>query len=516
MGRDTVVILGIPIDNLTLEEAVNRIFTLIDAYRSDGVPRQVATVNVDFIVNTLTWKPEGVRHPELLDILRRADMVTADGMPLVWLSRLLGCPLKERVTGADMVPALAAEAARRGKSLFFLGGRNGIGQQAATLLQQRNPGMIIAGVSSPFVSTEGEQLTDFELEDAAIIEEINAARPDILLIAFGNPKQELWFARNAPRLRVPLSIGIGGTYEFIVGTVSRAPIWVQKTGMEWIYRILMEPRRLWKRYAIGLAKFVLHAWPLIRLHRADRKRIALQPQASRPTASTPRRIEQSCWVVTLPPRLDALAVKSLEPDIEHVHRSDDNLILDFIQVDLVDASGLGFLVRLWRQNLKTAGKVYLVSFNAHVLEFLRFNRVADLFKERLFNNQETALSHIRAESKQSVSLPPYTVSFLPNGTGILALCGRLDAAAVKNFPFDQILAQLSEYNCILDLRELDFADSSGLVAFHRIQRQVTKGGRSCILCAPREPVLQLLRLTRLDRLFTITDEQAILAGRSAT
>jgi N-acetylglucosaminyldiphosphoundecaprenol N-acetyl-beta-D-mannosaminyltransferase len=512
MDRDTVIILGIPIDNLTLAEAVDRIFSLIDAYRNDGAPRLVATVNVDFIVNTLTWQQDGVRHPELLDILRRADLVTADGMPVVWMSRLLGCPLKERVTGADMVPALAAEAARRGASLFFLGGRSGIGQQAATLLQQRYPGMKIAGVSSPFVSIEGEQMTDFELEDAAIVEEINAARPDILLIGFGNPKQELWFARNAPRLQVPVSIGIGGTYEFIVGTVSRAPIWVQKAGLEWIYRILMEPRRLWKRYAIGLAKFVLHAWPLIRYHRVDRKRIAQQPMPLNSTVSAVQRIEADGCVITLPPRLDALAVKGLAPDIEQAHSSRDYLILDFKQVDLVDSSGLGFLVRLWRQDLQMGGKLNLVSLNEHIREFFRFNRVADLFRERLFDNQETALSHIRAESLKSVSMP-YGVSFLQNGTAILALRGRLDAAVIKAFAFDQILAQLSGRDCILDLRELDFADSSGLVAFHRIQRHVAKEGRTCILCAPREPVLQLLRLTRLERLFTITDNQTILTDR---
>ena len=164
MQRDTVIILGIPIDNLTLAEAVERIFIMIAEYRTDGIPREVATVNVDFIVNTLTWQHGGIRHPELLDILRRADMVTADGMPVVWMSRMLGCPLKERVTGADMVPALAIEAARQGASLFFLGGRGDVGKRAADLLVKRNPGLKIAGISSPFVYTEGGHLTDFERE----------------------------------------------------------------------------------------------------------------------------------------------------------------------------------------------------------------------------------------------------------------------------------------------------------------------------------------------------------------
>ncbi len=119
MNHDIVVILGIPVDNLTMEETVERIFAMIEAYAKDGRPRQVATVNVDFLVNTHSWGLKHTRHPELLDILRRADLVTPDGMPIVWASKLLGTPLKERVTGADLVPRLAEEAARRQKIALF-------------------------------------------------------------------------------------------------------------------------------------------------------------------------------------------------------------------------------------------------------------------------------------------------------------------------------------------------------------------------------------------------------------
>ena len=127
MSDETIVILGIPVDNLTMDMAVNRIFSMVNDYAGDGRARLVATVNVDFLVNTHAWLRKHIRHPELLDILRRADLVTADGMPIVWASKLLGTPLKERVTGADLVPRLAEEASKRRKSIFFLGraGRRG-------------------------------------------------------------------------------------------------------------------------------------------------------------------------------------------------------------------------------------------------------------------------------------------------------------------------------------------------------------------------------------------------------
>ncbi|MEI7817344.1 MAG: WecB/TagA/CpsF family glycosyltransferase, partial [Desulfuromonadales bacterium] len=428
--------------------------------------------------------------------------------------RLTSAARFSRTTGAARsVPVrAAAEAALRGASLFFLGGNGDVGQRAADLLVRNNPGLKIAGVSAPFVYTEGEHLTDFEVEDAAIIAEINAARPDILLIAFGNPKQELWFARNAPRLKVPVSIGIGGTFEFIVGTVSRAPLWVQKAGLEWIYRILMEPRRLWKRYAVGMIKFALHAWPAIRIYRSARWQKTVTPvPVPLDSNKAIQRIEENVCIVLLPARLDALAVKELAPCIEETYRTCRHLILNFEQVQMIDSSGLGFLVRLWRRDLDEKGKLSLVEVSDLIKEFFRFNRVADIFHERLFGDQKMAMARIRAERLTDKKL--YTLTSLRNGTVIVALRGRLDALAMKNFPFDELLPKLEVHNCILDLTCLEFADSSGLVAFHRIQRHVAKHGNKSILCAPNEPVLQLLHLTRLDRLFTITDDQLILTDR---
>lgn len=276
MTGETVVVLGIPIDNLSMDEAIAAIFSMVDAYQVDHRPRLVATVNVDFVVNTLTWRLGKVQHPELLDILRRADLVTADGMPVVLTSKLMGTPLKERVTGADMVPRLAMEAARRGKSIYFLGGRGDSAAQAASKLQREYPGFRIAGIDSPHVYVEGTELADFEEFDQPIIERISAAGPDILLIAFGNPKQEVWFNRNRPRLEAAVSIGVGGTFEFITGTVRRAPVWVQRAGLEWAFRITQDPGRLWKRYFVGFFKFGLMIWPAVLYDRYRRALLRLR------------------------------------------------------------------------------------------------------------------------------------------------------------------------------------------------------------------------------------------------
>jgi exopolysaccharide biosynthesis WecB/TagA/CpsF family protein len=267
MDEEQVVILGIPFENLDINQSVERIFELIDDYFLDERPRLVATVNVDFLVNTHSWRLNRTRHPELLEILRNADLVTADGMPIVWASKLMGKPLKQRVPGSDLLPKIARKAAEENKSIFLLGGREGIAEKAAKILKSKFPNLIIRGVLSPVVHVEGQKLLWAERDDLPIIKIINNSSPDILLIGFGNPKQELWFHRNQSRLKVPVSIGIGGTYEFIVGTVTRAPAWMRNSGLEWMYRLSQDPKRLFRRYFIDFFKYGSGIIPLILYYR---------------------------------------------------------------------------------------------------------------------------------------------------------------------------------------------------------------------------------------------------------
>jgi N-acetylglucosaminyldiphosphoundecaprenol N-acetyl-beta-D-mannosaminyltransferase len=196
LKRECISVLGIPIDNLTMTEAIDSVFRMIDDYRDGDTPKYVATVNVDFITNTISWRSERPRHPELLDILRHADLVTADGMPVVWISRLMDSPLKERVTGSDMLPFISKRAAELNKSIFLFGARPGIADNAAKILMERYPGLKIAGTYSPDITTEGEAMLDSIEEDKKIVNMINQSGADILFIGLGNPKQEIWFNRT--------------------------------------------------------------------------------------------------------------------------------------------------------------------------------------------------------------------------------------------------------------------------------------------------------------------------------
>ena len=241
----TVRLFRIPISKVTEKEAVEEIVSLAKRGRT-GRAAFVATLNVDFVTNAVSSWPFG-GNEELWGYLRNADMVTADGMPVVWLSKILFNPLPARVTGADLVPPLCRRCAEEGLSIYVLGGWGPVLEAAFEKLRAQAPGLKVAGYDPCYVKMDADQ--------PEIVERINAARPDLLFVALGNPKQELWMGRNAAKIDVPVVMGVGGTFNFLAGKVKRAPKWMQHGGMEWLYRIKQEPRRLWRRYAYGLVKF---------------------------------------------------------------------------------------------------------------------------------------------------------------------------------------------------------------------------------------------------------------------
>jgi N-acetylglucosaminyldiphosphoundecaprenol N-acetyl-beta-D-mannosaminyltransferase len=195
------------------------------------------------------------RHPELERLFRSADVILADGMPIVWMSRLRGRALRARVTGSDLMEPLARRAAVEGWRIFLCGGEEGVAERAAARLCEAAPGLQIAGTAAPRFPTPGS-LTD-ESHNRALLAQLRAARADIVLVAFGAPKQELWIRHHleTDALPVPVAIGVGGSLDFIAGQQRRAPPWMRRSGIEWIHRMTTQPRRLGPRYAGDLLTF---------------------------------------------------------------------------------------------------------------------------------------------------------------------------------------------------------------------------------------------------------------------
>jgi N-acetylglucosaminyldiphosphoundecaprenol N-acetyl-beta-D-mannosaminyltransferase len=204
-----------------------------------GTPSHVVTSNLDFMLQA--W-----RDPEMHRIHLDADLVIADGWPPVLFSRFFGPPLRARVAGSDIVPRLGATAREHGLSLFALGGAPGVGEKAMGILKERFPGLRVAGCASP------PKATLLEMDHEGLRQTLAAARPDVLLVAFGAPKQEKWIRMNAEPIRVPVSIGVGGSLDFIAGAQHRAPVFFRKVGLEWFWRLALQPRRLIGRYSSNL------------------------------------------------------------------------------------------------------------------------------------------------------------------------------------------------------------------------------------------------------------------------
>jgi N-acetylglucosaminyldiphosphoundecaprenol N-acetyl-beta-D-mannosaminyltransferase len=224
---------GVPFAPLTKAKTVAAVSGLIE---SDRPPAFFITANTHYVMLC-------ENDPELRAINDRAAFIVADGAPLVWASRWQATPLPERVTGADMIFELSAEAARKGHRLFFLGGAEGVAAEAARRLSERFPGLQVVGVESP----PFRELTRDEQD--AMAARIRSARADILIMASTMPKGERWLAANLDSLGIPVGVNVGAAIDFAAGRVRRAPRSIQRAGLEWAFRLGLEPRRLFARYA---------------------------------------------------------------------------------------------------------------------------------------------------------------------------------------------------------------------------------------------------------------------------
>lgn len=228
-------ILGVRVDDAGYDDLLSR----VDDFVSSGQPHQIVTINAEMLV-------AAHRDPSLAALLNTADLNVADSVGVMMAARLLGTPLKQRVTGSDGIYRLATHCARMGYRPFFLGAGPGVAEETATRLAAANAGLRVAGWYGGSPRPEDEE---------GILERIRAASPDLLLVAYGVPTEEAWIARNRQLLGVPVMIGVGGTFDFVAGVTSRAPAWIRKVGLEWLYRLIREPWR-WRRQ-LALPRFVL-------------------------------------------------------------------------------------------------------------------------------------------------------------------------------------------------------------------------------------------------------------------
>ncbi|CAN5426376.1 N/A [soil metagenome] len=235
----------IPVDPLTMERAVDRIIELVREKKGG----YVVTPNVDHVVLAET-------NVAFRNAYNESALSLADGMPVVWASRVLGAPLPEKVSGSDLVLPLLERAAREHLRVYLLGGADDAAEKAARAIEARWSGVVVAGKSSPHI---GSDATKADL--VAIVAPVVATKPDLVFVCLGAPKQELLMHALHRELAPAVLLGLGAVVDFLAGTVKRAPPWMSQTGLEWAYRFAQEPRRMWRRYLLRDPKF---AWIVAR------------------------------------------------------------------------------------------------------------------------------------------------------------------------------------------------------------------------------------------------------------
>lgn len=257
MSLPRVNILGVAISAIDLNQAVQQ----VQAWIESGTREYINVCTSHTVM-------ECYRNPHLQRLVNGSGMATPDGMPLVWLSRIYGYDRADRVYGPDLMLALCECSVDAGYRHFFYGGAPGVADELAANLSNRFPGLQVAGTySPPFRAADAP-------EEAEVLERINAARPHIVWVGLGTPKQDFWIARHRPLLDAPVLVAVGAAFDFHAGRLAQAPRWMQRSGLEWLFRMLQEPRRLTPRYMVNNPLFIGH----VLLQLTGLRRYPLEPR----------------------------------------------------------------------------------------------------------------------------------------------------------------------------------------------------------------------------------------------
>lgn len=462
--RDPIVILGVPFDSVTTSEAIQSIERMIASRK----PHYVITANVDFVVQAQS-------DIELRRIFFDAHLVLCDGTPLVWASRLLGNRLPERVAGSDIVPMLLELSAERGYRVFFLGATGESLQRATGNLKLRLPELVIAGSYSP----PFRKLLEMDHEE--IRRQIQQAKPDLLFVALGCPKQEKWIAMHYRDLRVPIAMGVGATIDFLAGSVKRAPLWMQRSGMEWAFRLAQEPRRLARRYATDLFVFG---------HRILRQ--AWELHGTKGTAQTLVPRLSNLQVIALPPRLDFPALA--DGALEKLASVSGHCLLDASRVVFVDSTGMGFLVRLQRKLRSEGYELVIIAPSAALNRAMRLMKLTEFFN--MVPDPRTAELLIERRSREN------SETACASPAERLAWKGEITAANVEPI-WEGTRKHIDELEAgeslVIQLTLVRFIDSSGLGLMVRVKRHAAGQGKEVCFRNPQPAVRNVMRLAKLEQ-----------------
>ncbi len=463
------VLLGLPFHDVTLEETLDY---CREAMKGDA-PRYLVTANVDFTT-------QAYEDPDLKKIVFFADRVVCDGMPLVWLSRLFGYPLRERVAGSDMVPRLLDICGQEKYGVYFFGSDRTTLEEAKVIVEQRYPGLRVVGIDSPPFGAV------IEWDNDALCQRMRASGAKLLLACLGCPKQERWIFAHHREAGIPLSIGVGASLDFITGKQKRAPRWMQKTGLEWFWRMSSSPSRLVARYGkdlIFLTKASLRqAWSQRRRDIIAEKLLDLP--AAEPEGTT--EVTSLAWSGSL--QKSALAGAPMPESIT------SPVLLDTSRVTFTDSSGLGQLALLVRK-CRTAGQMLIVVNPSGVFR----GAIANSQMDSLFPvvDSESAAMELIALAGNSGAVRKHA----DDGVVWVSFNRPLDAPYHDEMMtiLEEAISSPGTKTLVVDLKEVGFIDSRAVGGLIRAWKTMGARGGSMFLARVNPPVREIVALLRLDK-----------------
>lgn len=467
------VLLGLPFHDLTLGETLDYCGT---AMKGDQA-RYLVTANVDFTT-------QAYEDPDLKKIVFFADRVVCDGMPLVWLSRLFGYPLRERVAGSDMVPRLLQICGEEGHSVYFFGSDLATLEEAKVIVEERYPGLKVVGIDAPPFGAV------IEWDNDALCAKMRAGGAKLLLVCLGCPKQERWIFAHHREAGIPLSIGVGASLDFITGKQKRAPRWMQKTGLEWFWRMSSSPGRLVSRYRKDLVFLgkaaVQQAWSQRRREVIGESLPGHSPLTGEPNVAVTRMV----WQGDL--QKSTLASAPVPATIVNP------LLLDASQVGFMDSSGLGRLALLAR-NCRAADQLLMVVQPSDAfMGAIKAVRMDTLIS--VVDSEAAAMKLIR-EHEASGAIRKVA----SDGVVWVAFNRALDAlyhdemmatldAAISDSPAIKVL--------VVDLKDVSFIDSRAVGGLIRAWKSMAAKGGQMHLAGATPAVCEIIALLRLDKILT--------------
>ncbi len=473
-----LVIYGVPFHNVTFEEAVDWIIARVKS----GRPANIATANLDFV--TRAWS-----DPELQRILIDADLVLADGFPIVKLAPFFGPALKDRVTGSDLTPMLAERAAKEGMSIYGLGSAEGVAEKAMEILKARHPDLKIAGTYSPPYAPL------LEMDHRNVLKKLEAARPDILFVALGAPKQEKFISMHVRGWNIPVAMGVGASLDFITGEQKRAPQWMRNQHLEWLWRICCNPRRLFVRYCANV-RFLLCA---------SRQMFLINRMADKPR---PFQMLDENDLFALEDQGIAverfLRLGSETAAREWVQRIADtamgmNVLVDLHAVPWLDSLELGALLETNKICRSWGKRLILYAPRPKLLRLLETCRLTDYFDTATRRDEVEAIANNLTEHLAGGTL--YT-----EGALTLELPMELTSATLPYFEKEagfihhELRAQGILKTVEVDASRLDFIDSSGLGYLISLKKTTQDEGVSMSIANLPPKPRRTFEIARVDKM----------------